>query len=570
MLTPWGETLDPDKVLQEYPRPQLRRDSYLNLNGFWDYAFSASPDCPAEWQGKILVPFSPESELSGVNRQLRPGEFLWYHRTLYLPGDFNRSRLLLHFGAVDQVAAVFVNGKEQLTHVGGFTPFSLDLTEAVGEALSFELTVRVLDASDRADQSRGKQKLRPGGIWYTAQSGIWQTVWLESVPETYIRSLRIVPRFDERQIELLVDGEGLCTAEFCGRSHEFPAGEPAVLPVPELHPWSPEDPYLYDLRLTLGDDTVESYFAMRKFSVDTDGDGRPRLFLNNAPYFHNGLLDQGYWSDGLLTAPSDEALIFDIETAKRMGFNTLRKHIKPEPLRWYYHCDRLGMLVWQDMPNGGTRYSPAIVSAPLVTDIHLRDNKYALFGRRRPESRQQYYSELSELLDALFNCPCIAMWVPFNEGWGQFDAERVRDFILEKDPTRTVDHASGWHDQGIGQLKSEHVYFRKYHFTPDRLGRAVILSEFGGYNHRIAQHSFSSRSFGYKAMGTVNSLRYALQELYQGQIAPAREAGLAAAIYTQLSDVETELNGLVTYDRRVLKLSPELLRQIVAGAPPRG
>ena len=563
MLTPWGETLDPNNILQEYPRPQLRRDSYLNLNGEWDYAFSDSPNPPETWQGKILVPFSPESELSGVNRQLQPGEYLWYHRSVVLPVGFHRGRLLLHFGAVDQVASVYLNGKEQITHVGGFTPFSVDVTETAGDAEVLELTVRVLDASDRADQSRGKQKLKPGGIWYTAQSGIWQTVWMESVPENYIRGLRIIPHYDEQKLELWVAGKGICTAEFCGERHEFPAGQPAVLDVPELHPWSPEEPYLYDLRLTLGEDTADSYFAMRKFSVDTDEDGRPRLFLNNAPYFHNGLLDQGYWSDGLLTAPSDEALIFDISTAKRMGFNMLRKHIKLEPLRWYYHCDRLGMLVWQDMPNGGTRYSGAIVSAPLVTDIHLKDNHYALFGRKRPESRQQYYNELSEMLNALINCPCIAMWVPFNEGWGQFDAERVCRFIRGKDATRTIDHASGWHDQKIGQLKSEHVYFRRYHFVPDKLGRAVILSEFGGYNHRIDGHSFSAKNFGYKNFDSVNSYRFALQDLYRGQIAPARAEGLAAAVYTQLSDVENELNGLVTYDRRIVKVSPELMRNIV-------
>ena len=563
MLTPWGETLDPNNILQEYPRPQLRRDSYLNLNGPWDYAFSDSPACPETWQGEILVPFSPESELSGVNRQLRPGEYLWYHRTICLPTGFNRGRLLLHFGAVDQVASVYLNGKEQITHVGGFTPFFADLTADAGDSDTLELTVRVLDASDRVDQSRGKQKLKPGGIWYTAQSGIWQTVWMESVPENYIRGLRIIPHYDEQQLELWVAGEGVCTAQFCGEAHEFPAGQPAVLDVPELHPWSPEDPYLYDLRLTLGDDVVDSYFAMRKFSVDADEAGCPRLFLNNAPYFHNGLLDQGYWSDGLLTAPSDEALIFDIETAKRMGFNMLRKHIKLEPLRWYYHCDRLGMLVWQDMPNGGARYHSAVVSAPLFTDIHLKDSHYALFGRKRPESRQQYYNELTELLNALINCPCIAMWVPFNEGWGQFDAERICRFISSKDVTRTIDHASGWHDQKIGLLKSEHVYFRRYHFSPDKLGRAVILSEFGGYSHRIDGHSFSRKSFGYKNYDSANSFRFALQDLYRKQIAPAMQEGLAAAVYTQLSDVENELNGLVTYDRRIVKISPELMRNIV-------
>ena len=565
MLTPWGEALDKTHVLPEYPRPQLRRESYLNLNGLWDYAITASADPPENWDGKILVPFSPECELSGVNRTLQPGQFLWYRRFVDLPDGFLRSdssRILLHFGAADYVCSVFLGGKEVFRHVGGYTPFAVDVTDAAS-AGGFELLVRIIDATDQADQTRGKQKLKPGGIWYAAQSGIWQTVWMECVPENYIRGLRILPRFDTQELELWVAGEGECQAEYCGCVHSFPAGQPAVLPVPEMHPWSPEDPFLYDLRLTLGDDHVESYFAMRKFSVETDQDGRARLFLNGVPYFHNGVLDQGYWCDGFLTAPSDEALVFDIETAKRMGFNMLRKHVKVEPLRWYYHCDRLGMLVWQDIPNGGTRYNPLIVSAPLVTGIHIKDDRYSLFGRKRPESRQQYYNELHEVLNTLINCPCVAMWVPFNEGWGQFDAEAVCSRILETDDTRTIDHASGWHDQGIGNIRSEHVYFRPYRFAPDLQDRAVVLSEFGGYTLRIQGHSRNGKTFGYKRFDSANSFRFALAELYRQQIAPACAEGLSAAVYTQLSDVETELNGLLTYDRRAAKVSPDLLRNII-------
>ena len=562
MLTPWGESLDKNNILKEYPRPQLRRESYLNFNGLWDYAITDTPDIPRRFDGEILVPFSPESELSGVGRSLQPGEYLWYRYMTELPEGFNVGRLLLHFGAVDQIATVWVNGRELTTHVGGFTPFSVDITEAVSTQRLIIL-VRVQDFADVSYHSRGKQKTRRGGIWYTPQSGIWQTVWLESVPEQHIRGLRIKPRFDEQKVELWVAGEGECHATIDGEPYDFPAGNPAVLDVKELHPWTPETPYLYDLTLTLGEDRVESYFAMRKFSVGTDEHGVRRLFLNNEPYFHNGLLDQGYWSDGLLTAPSDEALIYDIQTAKAMGFNMLRKHIKLEPLRWYYHCDRLGMLVWQDMPNGGERYSPLTISAPLVTGWHWKDHHYGLFARKSEAGRRQYMRELREMLNTLYNCPCIAMWVPFNEGWGQFDARKVCEAIRRMDTSRTIDHASGWHDQGIGEVRSEHVYFRPYRFRPDRLGRAVLLSEFGGYNHRVEGHSFNAKDFGYKRYDSANSFRFALRDLYHQQIRPAWEEGLAAAVYTQLSDVEDELNGLVTYDRRVVKVAPAMMRGIV-------
>ena len=562
MLTVWGEHLDPENVLSEYPRPQLRRDSWLNLNGRWDYAINDSPDFPRQFDGKILVPFSPESELSGVNRSLEPGQYLWYRLMTELPEGFDRGRLLLHFGAVDQMCTVWVNGTEIMSHCGGYTPFSMDISRAVsGQRLI--ILLRVQDFGSRSPSSRGKQREKRGGIWYTPQSGIWQTVWLESVPESYIRGLRLLPRFDECALEIWVAGEGLCRGRTGTQEFEFQAGAPYVLRLEELHPWSPEDPYLYPLELCLGEDRVESYFAMRKFSVESDEAGTRRLFLNGRPYFHNGLLDQGYWSDGLLTAPSDEALIFDIQTAKDMGFNMLRKHIKLEPLRWYYHCDRLGMLVWQDMPNGGGKYSPAVVSAPLVTGIHLKDSSYALFGRSDEAGRRQYYAELREMLNALYNCPCIAMWVPFNEGWGQFDSKQVCSYIRNIDSSRTIDHASGWHDQGIGELKSIHVYFRAYHYQPDRLGRAVVLSEFGGYTLRVEGHCFSRKDFGYKRFDSANSYKFALRELYARDIYPARAEGLSACVYTQLSDVEDELNGLVTYDRRAVKLPPSIVRGIV-------
>ena len=563
MLTPWGEKLDKNNILKEYPRPQLKRDSYLNLNGEWEYTLSTSAAMPEEFPEKILVPFSPESELSGNVSKPGKDDYLWYRLNIRLPEGFNKGRVLLHFGAVDQTATVYVNGRELMTHVGGFTPFSVDISKALGGD-DVSLVLRVRDITDSSSHSRGKQSAKRGGIWYTPQSGIWQTVWMESVPENYIRALRLTPRFDEGALEVLVEGEGEGTLTLESEEHSFKAGEAAVIPLREVHPWSPEDPYLYDLSITLGEDSVESYFAMRKFSVEAvEEKGVKRLFLNGKPYFHNGLLDQGYWSDGMLTAPSDEALIFDIQTAKDMGFNMLRKHIKLEPMRWYYHCDRLGMLVWQDMPSGGGKYNPLVISVPLVSKKHLKDSHYGLFARKDAKGREQYYAELREMVEALYNCPCIALWVPFNEGWGQFDAKKACELIWSMDKTRTIDHASGWHDQYFGELKSWHVYFKRYVFEKDRLNRAVVLSEFGGYNLRVDGHCFNKKDFGYKRYDSADSLRKAFDNLYRGEIAPAWREGLAATVYTQLSDVEDELNGLITYDRKVIKIRPDVVKSIV-------
>ena len=559
MLTPWGEKLDKNNILTEYPRPQMRRDSYYNLNGEWDYAFTAANETqPKNWDGKILVPFSPESELSGVGRALKPDEFLWYRREWVRPetGD----RIILHFGAVDQSCTVYINGLRAWRHIGGYLPFEFDATGFLHKGVN-EISLSVRDLSDTSYHSRGKQKTERGGIWYTPQSGIWQTVWAEVVPHDCIVGLKITPDFDNACVRVIADtvGDKKGFAEFDGKSYPLPA----VIPVPDFEPWSPENPKLYDLTVRYGSDTVRSYFAMRKFSVEADERGTKRLFLNGKPYFHNGLLDQGYWSDGLYTAPSDEAMIFDIKTAKDMGFNMLRKHIKIEPLRWYYHCDRLGMLVWQDMVNGGGSYNPLLVTAPLFTGIHLKDRNYKLFARDDMDGRARYETELGEMVTLLYNCPCIAMWVPFNEGWGQFDASRIADKLHSADPTRTIDHASGWHDQHVGETKSLHVYFKKYRFAPDKLGRAVMLTEFGGYNWAVKGHCANDKNFGYKRFKSAKALTKALRSLYDRQIRPAYESGLSAAVYTQLSDVEDEVNGLVTFDRKVVKISPETMRNII-------
>ena len=563
LTTKWGEALDRDHPLPEYPRPQLRRESFLNLNGVWQYAVSTLNSEPEEYDGDIVVPFPLESELSGVGRVLQPGEYLWYRREFTLPEDFNVGRVLLHFGAVDQCARVWVNGMDACTHTGGYLPFSADITNLLFEGEN-TLVVRVTDDTDRSYHTRGKQKLKPGGIWYSPVSGIWQTVWCESVPENYISSLFITPHLEDGSVELLVMGEGAVRAVIDGDAYDFEAGTSALLKLREVRAWSPEEPYLYKLELAMGDDRVESYFAMRSVGIGEDRNGVKRLLLNGKPYFQNGLLDQGWWPDGLYTAPSDEALAFDIAAAKTMGFNMLRKHVKVEPLRWYYHCDRLGMLVWQDMPNGGGAYSALTVSAPLLTGSHSRDDKYSKFARREEKGRDEFREELLDMVSHLYNAPSIVTWVIFNEGWGQFDSDKCAEAVLELDSSRILDRTSGWHDQGSGELRSIHLYFDDYKHKPDKLGRCVVLSEFGGYTLPIDGHAWPGKPFGYKKFDSQEKFRRALTLLYDGQIRPACMSGLAAAIYTQLTDVENELNGLITYDRRVIKLSPADIKRITA------
>ena len=559
MNTEWTSTVSATNPLPEYPRPQLVRESWMSLNGLWEYAITADRTVPETFDGYITVPFSPEAPLSGVQKTLESGQYLWYRRTLTLPESFAGRRVILHFGAVDQTADVWVNGIHVVSHVGGYLPFDAEITKTLGEG-EFTVLVRVTDDTDESFHTRGKQKTKRGGIWYTPQSGIWQSVWIESVPKSYVRALRITPHFDDAEVDVTADvvGSESAFAVFGGERYELPA----LIPVPDFEAWSPEHPKLYPFSVECGEDRVESYFAMRKFSVEADEAGVPRLFLNNKPYFHKGLLDQGYWPDGLYTAPTDEALCRDILLAKESGFNMLRKHIKVEPLRWYYHCDRLGMLVWQDMPCGGGSYSPAVVTAPLFTGHHLSDSLYARFGRADELGRREFADELCDMVNHLYNCPCIAMWVIFNEGWGQFDAKQMTDALRFIDNTRTIDHASGWHDQGCGDVKSVHVYFRPYRFRPDKKGRAVVLSEFGGYARAEEGHLFGKKTFGYRLYDSVDALSAALEKLFSRQIRPAKEKGLAAAVYTQLSDVEDEINGLVTYDRRVVKIEPEHMRQI--------
>ena len=576
MLTPWGEALDREHPLPEYPRPQLRRNSYLNLNGIWEYAITKTAEKPAAMQGEIVVPFSPETPLSGVGHILQPDEYLWYRRSVTLPEDFFRGgRLLLHFGAVDQRCTVWVNGQEAGSHTGGYLPFALDVTELI-EGDAFTLELRVTDPTDTGSLSRGKQRLKNTGIWYTPQSGIWQTVWMECVPENYLRSLRITPKPEENavHIRLEADDPAMAAVTICrdggiiaeGQTDEN--GESTLtIPAEELRLWSPENPFLYDVSIVLpGGDRVESYFGMRAFGIGKDEKGLPRLLLNGKPYFQNGLLDQGYWSDGYYTAPSDEALIHDIAVMKRLGFNMLRKHIKVEPLRWYYHCDRLGMLVWQDMMNGGESYSPLSIYVFSNLGLRVKDDRYRYFSRSDEAGRTHYYEELGQMIDLLYNTVSLALWVPFNEGWGQFDALKAAEFIRKRDDTRPIDHASGWYDQGGGDIKSIHWYFRPYHHKqPPKEQRPICLTEYGGYNCAVPGHCWGEGAeFGYKKIADPAEFNRAFQKLMEEQIIPAKESGLAAAVYTQVSDVEGERNGLLTYDRKVCKANEAIFRAVNA------
>jgi hypothetical protein len=570
MLTKWGQTLDKTNVLPEYPRPQFRRSNCEILNGEWDYAITALTQLvpPERFEGSILVPFSPESELSGVGRTLKPNECLWYRKQLEAPLGFdaNTEDLILHFGAVDQFAEVRLNGVTLMHHAGGFLPFSVVLSDTFVNGIPNELVVRVRDESDTASWSRGKQSSKPGGIWYTPQSGIWQTVWLERAPKRRIETVVITPQFDQSAVDLTVwtNCGGAGVLNLLGNETVFVSGTPLRLSMEGFTPWTPEDPKLYEFTMTFERDFVESYFAMRKCAVERDEAGVPRLFLNNEPYFHNGVLDQGYWPDGLLTPPSDEAMVYDIELMKSLGFNTLRKHIKIEPLRWYYHCDRLGMLVWQDMVNGGGKYKTGTITLPLIFGNAHKDSDYAYFAREEVRGREAYYRELHETVSLLYNSPSIVMWVPFNEGWGQFDANKAVDAIRSIDATRTIDHASGWHDQKGGDVKSLHVYYKAYRYKGDSYGRAEVLSEFGGYSHHIPEHSFSQKEFGYKRLPSSEALTQAFEKLYAREVIPAKAKGLSAAIYTQLSDVEQEINGFVTYDRAVVKMDAARVRAINA------
>ncbi|MBD5153265.1 MAG: MFS transporter [Oscillibacter sp.] len=572
LLTPWGENLDRDNPLPEYPRPQLRRESYLNLNGRWQYAIRPKKEKqPAVFDGEIIVPFSPECLLSGVQKKVMPEDRLWYQRTFALPEGFRKDRVLVHFGAVDQSCEVLINGKPVGGHEGGYLPFTCDITDALTDGEN-TLVVSVTDATSLSRHAYGKQSFTPGGIWYTPQSGIWQTVWLESVPENYVEKLTITPMYDSGEVRFILQARDPENANFVIRKEGkviaedwYDAGKDGlVMSILDEHfrPWSPEDPFLYDVTVTLnGGDVVQSYFGMRKFGV-TEVNGKKVMALNDKPIFMSGVLDQGYWSDGLYTPASDEAMVYDIQKMKDCGFNMLRKHIKIEPLRWYYHCDRLGMIVWQDMVSGGSRLAPMVIQILPFLEINLQDSNYHRFGREDEAGRKQFVQDMHDTVDLLYNTPSLAVWVPFNEGWGQFDSLLATQMLWEQDPTRLVDHASGWHDQGGGDFKSRHVYFKPVKLKHDK-HRVLALSEFGGYSLPAAGHTASEKLFGYRMYQTVGKFMDALAALYEGEVIPCMEKqGLSAAVYTQVSDVEDEVNGILTFDRKVCKVDESRMKGI--------
>ena len=568
LLTPWAERIDPNNLLNEYPRPQMRRDSYLNLNGYWSFAITQSKVCHS-YENKILVPFSPESALSGVQRFAKPNEFLHYHRKVTLPNHFLKDRLIIHFGAVDQIAELFINDQFAGSHTGGFTAFCFDITDFLKEG-EIDIKLVVQDTSNTSYHQTGKQRIKRGGIWYTPQSGIWQTVWLESLPKAHIKDIRLTALYHEQSVKIDIDrstaGAVSVEAHLNGviQGTARADGNTIILPLKELRPWTPETPHLYDLTIKFNDDIIYSYFGMRHFEMRKDTGGRQQFYLNGSPYFQNGVLDQGYYPGGLLTPPSDEAMVYDIELMKQMGFNMLRKHIKIEPLRWYYHCDRLGMLVWQDMINGGERKDIFFHGILGIANIHLKDHRYRLFGRKNAGGRRQFEAELNEMLVHLKNTVSISTWVPFNEAWGQFDAYRIADAVAKTDSTRLIDHASGWSDQKTGHYHSRHIYFTKIRFRQrDAKKRILALTEFGGYSLPIKGHLFDAgKIFGYKVFKSKEDYQKAVIDLYQKQILPQIKKGLNILVYTQLSDVEDEVNGFVTYDRKVVKIDIEAMRAI--------
>lgn len=601
LISRWGKEIDPGNILQEYPRPNLVRDSYFNLNGEWECRINESETADF-YDETIIVPFSPESMLSGVGKIVMPHQRLHYRKKFTLPEGFKKSRVLLHFGAVDQECSVFVNGIRVGGHKGGYLPFHFDITDSLRQGEN-ELTLSVTDRTEQSPHARGKQKLQKKGkyasLFYTPQSGIWKTVWMESVEKAYIEDVRITPLYDDSSVRFEITVLNACKtsgAETSGgkasggetsgtvrlavldRGGKIGQAEITVRQEKEIKqvisqeikldgfkPWTPDTPHLYDVIIRYGEDEVRSYFGMRKLSTGRDGKGILRFFLNNKPYFFNGILDQGYWPESLMTAPSDEALVYDIIKLKEMGYNTIRKHVKIEAERFYYHCDRLGMMVWQDMPNGGGEYNMVFVThLPNASDRFARgvsDRHYGIFKRKDGEGRRQYYTDLKNMVSTLYNYPSIAVWVPFNEGWGQFDAAKATKEVREIDSGRLINEACGWFDQGGGDMYSIHNYRHKLKVKPQQ-DRVVALTEYGGYAYPVEEHLSCKKEFGYQHYHSTEELTQNYKRLWEEEIYPNLQYGLCSAIYTQTSDIEEEINGVLTYDREIVKLDEDQVKEM--------
>ena len=577
------------------------RDSYFNLNGEWECRINESETADF-YDETIIVPFSPESMLSGVGKIVMPHQRLHYRKKFTLPEGFKKSRVLLHFGAVDQECSVFVNGIRVGGHKGGYLPFHFDITDSLRQGENV-LTLSVTDRTEQSPHARGKQKLQKKGkyasLFYTPQSGIWKTVWMESVEKAYIEDVRITPLYDDSSVRFEITVLNACKtsgAEASGgkasggetsgtvrlavleRGVEIGQAEITVRQEKEIKkvisqeikldgfkPWTPDTPHLYDVIIRYGEDEVRSYFGMRKLSTGRDGKGILRFFLNNKPYFFNGILDQGYWPESLMTAPSDEALVYDIIKLKEMGYNTIRKHVKIEAERFYYHCDRLGMMVWQDMPNGGGEYNMVFVThLPNASDRFARgvsDRHYGIFKRKDGEGRRQYYTDLKNMVSTLYNYPSIAVWVPFNEGWGQFDAAKATKEVREIDSGRLINEACGWFDQGGGDMYSIHNYRHKLKVKPQQ-DRVVALTEYGGYAYPVEEHLSCKKEFGYQHYHSTEELTQNYKRLWEEEIYPNLQYGLCSAIYTQTSDIEEEINGVLTYDREIVKLDEDQVKEM--------